>query len=198
MDKSLKLSRNLRVSSLGHLSKSRLNSHSCITEPLWKDLSKVTLLLKVANEPVPQISMGSGFYYCCFTVPKKDQGLHPLMFLRTLNGFIQYRKFRLTTLQHILTILQKGVWVMMLDLQDTYFNLAHILYLQFAVGGNQFQYSVLFRLSVAQCLFSQMIVMVVAYVSLQGLMLFLYIDNWLMVGEPAKHLQTTLLQCKGL
>lgn len=127
-----------------------------------------------------------GFYSHYFTVPKKDGGLCPIMDLRALNEFITYRNFRMTTLQSILPLLPPGCWMVTRDLKDAYFHIAikeqHQQFLRFTVGQHHFQYKVLsFGLPSAPGVFTKVVAVVSAHLRLQGVTLFQYINDWLLV-----------------
>lgn len=110
------------------------------------------------------------------------------MDLRSLNKFINYQKFRMTTLQCVLPLLSPGSWMATLDLQDAYFHITilqrHRQFLRFTVGNQHYQYMVLpFGLLSAPRVFTKMIASMGAYLRLQGVTLFQYIDNWLLVAS---------------
>ncbi len=65
----------------------------------WEDavlLAEIVVLLaKEAIEPVPPAEMKSGFYSPYFIVPKKGDGLRPILDLRVLNQAIHKLPFRM-------------------------------------------------------------------------------------------------------
>lgn len=79
------------------------------------------------------------------------------------------------------------------DLQDAYFHLdifsLHQQYLQFSEGNNHFQYKVLsFGLSTAPRVFTKTMVIVAAYLHLQHVIAFPYIDDWLLLSNSQEQL----------
>lgn len=75
-----------------------------------------------------------------------------------------------------------------INFQDTYFFLmvhpSYFQYLRFEVGDTHLQPQVLlFEISIAPRVFTKMMVIVMAHLRLSGLMVFPYIDNWLLVEE---------------
>ncbi|XP_015284102.1 PREDICTED: RNA-directed DNA polymerase homolog [Gekko japonicus] len=131
------------------------------------------------------------------------------MDFRALNTFIVYHKFWIVSLQNILLLLKKGIWMATLDLQDAYFHLRilcqHRQYLHFATGEDHFQYKVLpFGFSTAPRVFTKTMVVVTAHLRLLGVSVFPYIDDWLLVANSEdlllKNIQITLslLQTLGL
>lgn len=122
---------------------------------------------------------------------------HPLK-SSTQIRYIAYKKFRMTTFQAILPLLEKGAWMVTLDLQDAYFHVsihpAHRMFLRFAIGKGNFQYKALpFGLSTVPRVFTKVMVVIAAHLHLQGVRVFPYID-WLLVAntETTLHHHITL------
>ncbi|KAJ1127187.1 hypothetical protein NDU88_005590 [Pleurodeles waltl] len=84
-----------------------------------------TLLAKGAIEKVPVPEVGCGCYSSYFLVPKKDKGLRPILDLRDLNYFLKEDKFKMLFLAQVLSALDPGDWMVVLDLQDAYFHILH-------------------------------------------------------------------------
>lgn len=53
-----------------------------------------------------------------FVIPKKSGGWRPIINLKHLNSFVQYRHFKMEGLDCVKYLLQRGDWMMKLDLQD--------------------------------------------------------------------------------
>lgn len=75
-----------------------------------------------------------------------------------------------------------------IDLQNTYFHIsihpAHHKSLCFAAGNSHYQYTAFpFGLSASPQVFSKCMVVVAAHLRLQGVQIFQYIDNWLLLAS---------------
>lgn len=141
-----------------------------------------TLLAKDAIEPVQPNQLGSGFYLRYFTVPKKDGGCRPILDLRNLNVWVLYKKFCMTSVQSILPLLSKGVWMVTLDLKDTYFHISiapsHRRFLHFAIGDAHYHFKALpFGLASAPRIFTKVMAPIVAYLHRQGVIIFPYSND---------------------
>ncbi len=106
-----------------------------------------TLLRKEAIEVVPPHERESRFYSRHFIVPKKDGGLHPILDLCQLNHSVSRLKFKMLTLQQVVSQIRPEDWFVMIDLEDAYFHVSilptHREFLRFAFGGEAYQYRVL-------------------------------------------------------
>ncbi len=114
----------------------------------------MTLLEKGAIEMVSPALSESGFYSRYFLIPKKDNGLRPILDLRRLNHALMRWPFRMITLKQILSQIRTEDWFCSLDLKDAYFHIQiaphHRRFLRFAFEGVAYQYTVLpFGLSLA-------------------------------------------------
>ena len=103
------------------------------------------------------------------------------------------------TLAQVLSALDPGDWMVVLDLQDAYFHIpvlqAHRRYLRFTVGQEHFQFAVLlFGLTSALGCSQKLWRWLQRIFSDQGSQSSPYLDNWLLkVGLPqavVTHLQT--------
>ncbi len=79
---------------------------------------------------------GPGFYSHYFLATKKTGGN-----LRGLNAYLLVEKFRMETLASVLRDLQKGMWMISLDLQDAYLHVSivprHRRFLRFSLRDQQ-------------------------------------------------------------
>lgn len=110
------------------------------------------------------------------------------MDLRDLNLHIVYKKFRMTSIQGTLPLLSKGVWMVTLDLKDAYFHitiaLEHRKYLRFTLGDDHYQFKALpFGITSAPRVFTKTMAVVISYLHTRGIMIFLYLDYWLIVAD---------------
>ncbi|KAI2655602.1 Transposon Ty3-G Gag-Pol polyprotein [Labeo rohita] len=103
-----------------------------------------TLLRKEAIEVVPPQDRESGFYSRYFVVPKKDGGLRPILDLRLLNHSVMRLKFKMLTVNQVLSQIRSKD---LIDLKDAYFHVSilpqHRKFLRFAFRGEAYQYRVL-------------------------------------------------------
>lgn len=87
-----------------------------------------------------------------------------------------------------------------IDLRDAYFvsiHPAHQKYLRFAVGNLHYQYVALpFGFLASSRVFSKCVVVIAAHLQLQGIQIFQYLDDWLLLASLERflhdHLQRTL------
>ncbi|KAI2654668.1 enzymatic polyprotein [Labeo rohita] len=86
-----------------------------------------TLLRKEAIEVVPPHDRESGFYSRYFIVPKKDGGLRPILNLRLLNRSVMRLKFKMLTINQVVSQIRSEDWFVTIDLKDAYFHGIRIL-----------------------------------------------------------------------
>ncbi len=67
---------------------------------------------------------GRGFYSHYFLATKKTGGFRPILNLTGLNAYLLIEKFRMEILASILQDLQKGMWMISLDLKDAYLHVS--------------------------------------------------------------------------
>ncbi|XP_078241458.1 uncharacterized protein LOC144586699 [Pogona vitticeps] len=151
----------------------------------------LTLLQKEAIQVVSPKDILNGFYSRYFLVPKKDSGLRPILDLRNLNKFLKARLFRMMTLESIIHLLREGDWFVVVDLKDAYFHItthrSHRKYLRLLFNNTVYQLVALpFGLSTAPRTFTKCMAPVAAYLRLQGVQIYPYIDDWLIVSK-SKH-----------
>ncbi|XP_015278969.1 PREDICTED: uncharacterized protein LOC107120714, partial [Gekko japonicus] len=85
----------------------------------------------------------------------------------------------------IMPLLRRHIWMATLDLQDAYFHITihpfHHQYLRFVVGHRHFQYTALpFGLSSTPRVFTKNMIVVAAFLRLQGMSIYPYIDDLLL------------------
>ncbi len=80
------------------------------------------LLEKGAIEYVTHSNREPGFYSQYFIVPKKDEGLRPILDLQVLNDSVMQLKFKMLTLRQIVPQIRSTDWFVMIDLKDAYFH----------------------------------------------------------------------------
>ncbi|XP_053157101.1 uncharacterized protein LOC128347062 [Hemicordylus capensis] len=131
------------------------------------------------------------------------------MDLRGANLFVRYQRFHMISIPTIFRLLSRNVWLASIDLKDAYFHLSivhyHRQYLRLQVGGHTYQFKVLpFDLASAPHVFTKCMAVVAAHLRLQGVMVFPFIDDWLLVENSCEglkeHVRLTLqlLRSPGL
>jgi len=143
----------------------------------------LTLLEKEAIEEVLDIS-SPGFYSRLFVVPKPNSKWRPIIDLKALNQYLKIPKFSMENLQSIWASLIPGNFTFSLDLQDAYFHIPvhpdSRKFLRFTFGGRVYQFRALpFGLSTAPWIFTKVVSEVKVLAHLQGIQLYLYLDDWL-------------------
>ena len=139
-----------------------------------------------------------GYYSTYFLVPKKDGGMRPILNLKPFNRCLRKHRFKMETLNSILSIVQPGVWLASLDLKDAYFHVpiarAHWKYLRFAIDGRLYQYKVTpFGLSLAPMLFTRVVLAVVGWLRVNGIHLHAYLDDLLILAPNPSELRHAVL-----
>ena len=175
-----------------------LSQHLQRPTPVPSDLSRrrfleeeiLALLHKEAIFPLPP-SSDQGFSSVFFLAPKKTGDWHPIINLRPLNAFIQPKHFRMETLAVVLQTLSQGWWTTSLDLKDAYLHIPvhrdHQKFLQFIYQDTTFQFRRLpFGPSTAPQVFTRVTKVVAAALRRQQIHLYIYLDDWLIVG-PTRH-----------
>ncbi|KAI2651801.1 Transposon Ty3-G Gag-Pol polyprotein [Labeo rohita] len=142
-----------------------------------------TLLRKEAIEVVPPQDGESGFYSRYFIVPKKDGGLRPILDLRLLNRSVMRLKFKMLTINQVVSQIRK--------------------FLRFAFRGEAYQYRVLpFGLALSPRTFTKCVDAALAPLRLWGIRTLNYIDDWLILAQSehmaVQHRDVVLAHLKEL
>ncbi|WP_411016592.1 reverse transcriptase domain-containing protein [Salmonella sp. s51944] len=128
-------------------------------------------------------------YLSFFLAPKKPNSWRPILNLRPLNSaHIRPKHFRMENLAVILPFLSKQMWAASLDLQDAYLHIPiaedNQQYLAFRYKGQSYKFrSLPFGLSTAPRVFTMVTRVVIAHLRRQGITLFAYLDDWLILGN---------------
>lgn len=88
---------------------------------------------------------------------------------------------------YVIPLLQDGDWFPVTDLKDAYFHISihpdYRRYSSFTLDNVTYQFkSIPFGLSTAPMVFTKCLTPVAAYLYLQGITIFLYLDDWLLVA----------------
>jgi hypothetical protein len=147
------------------------------------------LLQKRAVRATPLEASQVGFMSTFFLVPKKDAGSwRPILNLKPLNTFIRPRRFRMDTLKVVLNSIQTPAWAAVIDLKDAYLHIPirqdHWKFLRFQYQDTQYEFTALpFGLSTSPRVFTRVVKVVGAALRTQGVMIFMYLDDWLIVDK---------------
>lgn len=172
---------------------------SCLTKRSELSLGITALLQKGAIQEVPPLEVGLGFYSRIFLVPKLTGGFRLVLDLKALNKWVVRIPFRMETLQRVIPLVLPGHYMCTLDLQDAYYHVPihpqSRRFLRFCVQGRHFQFLVLpFGLRSAPRVFTKVVAPVVAVLHLRGLLVYPYLDDWL-IHAPS---QSLLLEAQGV
>ncbi|KAL0195429.1 hypothetical protein M9458_009001, partial [Cirrhinus mrigala] len=166
-----------------------------------------TLLRKEAIEVVPPQDRESGFYSRYFIVLKKDGGLHPILDLRLLNRSVMRLKFKMLTVNQVVSQIRSENWFVTIDLKVAYFHVSilpqHRKFLRFAFRGEAYQYRVLpLGLALSPRTFTKCVDAALAPLRLRGIHILNYIDDWLILAQSehmaVQHRDVVLAHMKEL
>ena len=152
------------------------------------ELELSELMLKNAINVVPDGQRVALVHSTFFLTRKKGNLWRPILNLKSINKrFIRPKGFRMETLASIIPLLEKGMWATTIDLKDAYLHIAihpeHRRYLAFRYQEVDYQFRVLpFGLSTAPRVFTRVTRTIVAFLRRQGISIFSYIDDWLVVS----------------
>ena len=121
--------------------------------------------------PVEKVVVKSSlaFYNRLFLVPKPNQKWRPILDLSQLNLYLRTSTFKMETPETIRLSLQKGEWVISLDISDAYFHIPIRKYLRFFLSNQTFQFTALpFGLPTAPLEFTKVVKEVKLMASLVG------------------------------
>ena len=147
------------------------------------------LLQKEAIVVVPSYQSRLLYRSSFFLAPKKPHSWRPILNLKPLNKkFIRPQKFRMETLASIIPTCCQGMWASTIDLKDAYLHIPihpqfqHFLAFRYKHVDYKFQ-ALPFGLSTAPRVFTRVSRAVLAFLRRNGITLFAYIDDWLILGE---------------
>ena len=136
-----------------------------------------------------------------FVIPKSTGDLRVILNLKKINLFIPVQHFRMETLSVILPQLSSQDWAATIDLKDAYLHVPihqqSFRLLGFAFQGRTYHYKVLpFGLRDSPWVFTRIVATVIGFLRLQGIRIFHYLDDWLVVASSKilleSHLRLTL------
>jgi len=151
-----------------------------------------TLLLKTAIRAVSPVGSKVGFISKIFVTTKKSEGVvtgwRPVIDLKELNAFVRYQHFKMENLESVKFVIEKGDYMVKIDLQDAYFLISiipeHREFLRFYWKGVLYEYlCVPFGLCSAPRVFTKLLRPVVAYLRERGIRLVIYLDDMLFFNQ---------------
>ena len=157
--------------------------------------------LEIVLDPEP------GFYSRLFLVEKATGGWRPVIDLSPLNGSVRQTPFKMETVASVLLSVWEGDFLASVDLKDAYFQIpvhrSSRKLLRFTSEGTVYQFKVLcFRLWTAPQVFTRVFAAVSAWVHSRGILLLLYLDDWLVLASSEavarQHVRELLSLCHSL
>ena len=152
-------------------------------------------------------TMTDGFFSSLFLVPKKEGQMRTVLNLKPLNRFIYHMHFKMEGMHIARDLLQRGDWMMRIDIKDAYFAIPihphHQKFLRFQWKGKCFQFTCLpFGLVSAPRVFTKILRTVVGFLRNRGMRCVVYIDDLLLLHQDKEKLRgfsaTVLVLLKSL
>ena len=142
------------------------------------------LLVKNAIQPISNET--KAFFSRVFLVPKRTGGYRLVIDLSVLNQYMYVQPFKMDTTAVIRSSLAPNMWATSIDMSDAYFHVpihhSQHQFLAFTVGNQRYQFKALpFGLSSAPWVFTTIMMEVKKWARNRGIMLFQYLDDWLIV-----------------
>ncbi len=128
------------------------------------------------------------FVSTLFAVPKKDGGTRPVINLKEVNQFLNYRHFKMEGIHLLRDLLQPQDWLGKIDLKDAYFVVPiwqnHQQFLRFLWKGSLMEFACLpFGLASAPRVLTKLMKPVVALLRRSGIRLIIYLDDILFMNQ---------------
>ena len=148
-----------------------------------------TLLHKGAIKRVPFDDQA--FYHRMFLVSKKGGGQRPVLDLSPLNKFIPTEHFKMENLMTIKAIINKGDYMINIDLTDAYLTVPmhpdSQKFLRFLWQGQSYQFVTMpFGLNVAPRVFTKLMKPVIAWLRGQGVRMIIFLDDILILAPTVE------------
>ena len=127
-------------------------------------------------------------YQNIFVREKKDGNHRMILNLKPLNKFVKYRHFKMDSLNSVLKLVHRGMWMSSVDLKQAYYTCPvaekHQKYLKFFWKGKLYKY-VCFPNGLAFCprKFTKLLKPVFSKLRLQGHVVSGYIDDTFLAGD---------------
>lgn len=139
-------------------------------------------------------SSATGFLSKLFPTQKADGRTRPIFNLRELNRYLQPKKFRLISHFKVPSFLQKGDFMVKLDLTQAYFHvpvkLQHRRFLSLISDGRVLQMTCLpFGLSSAPLAFARLSNWIASQLRSKGMRVIVYLDDFLLADQDSTRLR---------
>ena len=168
-----------------------------------KDIVRKEIQEMIDKQAVELVKSPSSHQYLSsiFVIPKKDTGYRPVINLRNLNSHIPYQHFKMEGLSLLKELLQKGDFMIKIDLKDAYFSVPlskhSRKYVSFLWEGDIYQFLCLcFGLGPAPRLFTKLLKVPIALLRRLNVHLIIYLDHSLILvssQEEAEMARNTLI-----
>ena len=151
---------------------------------LEKEIDKLQEVEAVERVPAPE----PGFYSRLFVVLKASGSWRPVIDLKKLNKHIKKTRFRMETVQLVLSAVRRNDWMISIDLKDAYLQVPihpeSRKFLRFSTTTGTFQFKTLcFGLSTAPQVFTRVMAPVSTILHSMGIRLMRYLDDWLVLAS---------------
>lgn len=160
-----------------------------ILDPSKTMSQQISNLLEMGAISVNKFNHG---YLSPIFLREKSNGSHRLILnLKNLNFYVDTPKFRLVSLRKVSQIIQKGDYMVKIDISNAYYHIpvwdSHRRYLSFAFGNNIYNMNCLpFGLSSAPSVFSKISNWVASLLREEGIRTIVYLDDFLLLNKDAK------------
>ena len=161
------------------------------------------LLEKGAIRLVTDGSPGFVASFFCIKKPKTVDEFRPIGNLKPLNKFIRYEHFKMEGLDSVRFLLQKGDYMIKLDLKDAYFVVgihpSHRKYVRFQWKGRIYEFCCMaFGLAPAPRVFTKILKVVVAFLRKLGIRLVIYLDDLLFLNSSKEGVLNDFIVARDL
>ena len=151
------------------------------------------LLTKGAIAEIPPIR--EGFLSRLFLVPKNGGTFRPVIDLSFLNKFVENSQFQMESIHCLKSLLQKGDYMITLDLKDAYLSVPvhkdSQKFLQFLWRNKCYAFQGLcFGLNTTPRVFTKLLKPVAAFLCKRGVCMILYLDDFLILGSTCQEAQS--------
>ena len=171
---------------------------SPVMDPVKAELLSEEVQSLVSKGAITSITDdGDGYVSQLFLVPKSDGSWRPVINLQGLNQFVSAQHFKMESVRTVKATIQKGDWLLKLDLKDAYLSVPihreHQKYLRFQWGGQMWQFKALpFGLSSAPQTFTKLLKPVVCTLRRLGIRMILYLDDMLIMAQSRHEIRSHL------